>query len=458
MTELPPGNRRMSRAEWCLFGFFALVVVYYAVITEYRSCFLGRPMTDFQVYLRAAWAARTGHDMYAITDDNNWHYCYPPTFALLLMPFADPPGGWPRDGYFPFYVSVALWIVASYAFIFWTVHVLARLILPDAERGTRRWWSARNAPLMLSSGGIGYNIVHGQVNTLIAACIAAMFLAWVARRQLASGMWLAGALAVKVVPAFLILFPLLHRDRRMVAGVALGGVLLLGVLPACVFGVPGAVRENLKLVDQVLVPGTTGQGDQTRAKELTATVATDSHSFQAVLHNYHYPDRDVRPPEANTLIRVTHWMICSAMIALTMWVGWRSRNEGVPEQLMFLGCMLLVMVLVSPVSHTHHYAMTLPGICGFWLKGLKDRPGHAWPSREISVPMLMWFVGTSLHLLPGRTFEQMREFGMGTLVTVILWGTGLRVLARGWQQAAPRIAGRIGPADDQVAVDRAIPA
>ena len=53
-------------------------------------------MTDIGPYLRAAWAVRTGGDIYAITattDDRGWHYLYPPLFAIIMSPFAAPPPG-----------------------------------------------------------------------------------------------------------------------------------------------------------------------------------------------------------------------------------------------------------------------------------------------------------------------------------------------------------------------------
>jgi hypothetical protein len=212
-------------------------------------------------------------------------------------------------------------------------------------------------------------------------------------------------------------------------GVGLGAVLLLGVLPACVFGVSGAIRENRKLVDQVLLPGVTAEGDQTRAKELTQTVATDSHSFQAVIHNYRNPDIYTRPADASTSTRLIHWAICGLMTVITLLAGWRSRGGDIPVQLVFLGCLLLVMVLASPVSHVHHYAMALPAICGLWLKGLSDRPGAAWPKPRVLIPLLIWCVGTGLPLFPGRVFVQMREFGLGTSATVIVWLTGVVILA-----------------------------
>ncbi len=446
MAELP-GNRRLSRLEWVLFALFIGVMIYYAIITEIRSAFYDVRMTDFGVYLRAAWAARTGNDMYAVTCDNGWHYCYPPTFALFLMPLADPPGGDPREGYLPYGLSVGIWIVLSFAFVFWAVHALAQVALPDAKRGTRRWWSARNAPMAFCAAGIGHTIIHGQVNTLVAALLAGTILAWAKGRKLGSGIWLAGAAAVKVVPAFMMLFPILHRDRRVLAGVVLGGLLLFGVLPACVFGVPGAIRENLKLVDQVLVPGTTGQGDQTRAKELTRTDATDSQSFQAVIHNLRYTKMYERPVDASAATRIIHWVIIGLMTALTLWMGWRNRNSGVPEQLLVFGCLVLVMILASPVSHMHHYAMALPAISAFWLKGLADRPGYAWPRPWVLIPLFIWLAGTGIPHLPGFVFIQMRQFGSATFATVFLWASGLWTLASVRNQAAvpEGIAGRIEP-------------
>jgi hypothetical protein len=448
MNDVPPGDRRLNRWEWAIVATTAALVLYYAVMTEIRSCFLQRRMTDFGVYLRAAWAARTGHDLYAVTCNNGWHYCYPPPFALLLTPLADPPAGFPRAGYLPYPVSVGIWVLASYAFAFWTVQALARRIVPEAVPGSRRWWSARLGPLLVCAPGIGYTIVHGQVNTLVAALITAMVLAGIAGRRLAAGVWLAAAAALKVVPAFLFLVPLLHRDRRAVLGVVLGAVLVLGVLPAGFFGIVGTQREYEKFVDQVLVPGTTGGGDQTRAKELTATVATDSHSFQAVIHNWRNPTAATRPPNADSITRLAHWAIIAGMTAVTLWVGGRHRKGGPPDQLVLVAAFVLVMVLASPVSHVHHYAMALPAIAGLWLKGLTDRPGHAWPAGAITVPLVVWCAATGLPLIPTREFVLLREFGLGTAATVAIWLICLDRLSGRWcrpEIGTGQTAARSGP-------------
>src|SRR5579862_4506852 len=55
---------------------FFLVVLAFAAPVEMRSAFMSRRMGDLDCFLRAAWAVRSGADLYAVTDDNGFHYNY----------------------------------------------------------------------------------------------------------------------------------------------------------------------------------------------------------------------------------------------------------------------------------------------------------------------------------------------------------------------------------------------
>src|SRR5205085_9326960 len=113
-TDLAPLK---SWERWGLYAFFALLAVF-GVILEIRCVFMPNRQADLGDYLRAAWAARVGDDPYAVTDDNGWHFCYPPVVALLLAPLADAPPGATRDWMLPWPLSVIVWYLFSLASLF----------------------------------------------------------------------------------------------------------------------------------------------------------------------------------------------------------------------------------------------------------------------------------------------------------------------------------------------------
>src|SRR5437868_11323000 len=111
----PPAleHRRLSLGDKAVLVFLVVITVAFAVLVEMRSAFMQRRMTDAGVYFRAAWAVRSGDDLYQIADNNDWHYNYPPLFAILVTPLADAPAGVDRAGLLPYPVSVALWFVIN---------------------------------------------------------------------------------------------------------------------------------------------------------------------------------------------------------------------------------------------------------------------------------------------------------------------------------------------------------
>ena len=160
----PPGLRRLYLWERVGLGLLLLAVLAFGGLVLVRSAFQQSRKTDFDVYARAGYAVRAGLDLYQISDDNGWHYCYPPPFAVAMTPLADPLPWADRTGYLPFWASVAVWYLLSAALAWRTVHVLAAAVLPDTPRGTRRWWYARLVPLYVCVGGVGFTLGRGQVN------------------------------------------------------------------------------------------------------------------------------------------------------------------------------------------------------------------------------------------------------------------------------------------------------
>jgi alpha-1,2-mannosyltransferase len=410
----------------------------FGLVVEKRSAFMQRRMTDLGVYLRAGWAVRTGQDIYDIKDDNEWHYQYPPPFAVLMVPLADPPPGADRTGMLPYAASVGIWYSLSLLCLIWGVHCLAgaledRFTNPMARRtpwGCRRWWALRLIPILTCLTPICHTLMRGQVNLLLLALLCGMTAAMVRAQSWRAGLWLAAAICLKVIPAFLLLVPLWRRDARCLAGCALGLVLGLGVIPAAVFGVPRTLSYYREYDEKLLRPGIGAGTDQSRAKELIEMTANDSQSILAAIHNTIYPDRFQRPPHPTESLRWLNYLICGLMTAATLLAaGRRDPSTGTATALL-MGTLVLNMLLLSPVCHLHYFSLSVPVVMGMvavrW-----DRTEDPTLGLWLTVLMHGYLVANVLPNLPG--LEVLRDLGLAMYATVFLWLVACVLL---WRQRA----------------------
>jgi len=435
----PPTNSvdRLNRRERLALAFGAALLVAFGALITARSAYMLNPKTDFQCYARAGWAVRAGADVYDVTDNNGWHFAYPPVFAIAMLPFADPYPFHPRDGYWPFAASVAVWYVLSVLAFGYAAHAFASAAAPGLTRGSRAWWSARLVPAFVCIGSLGHTLGRGQVNALVLALIAAGFLATMRQRRFLGGAWLATAAVVKIVPALLVLFPLVRRDRRGLVGYVAVAVLLMVVVPVATWGPTGAKDATCKMVEVVIGPVFDADADQTRAKELHGTTATDNQSVQAAVQAWIHPDRGSRPPRAEPTATLAHLAIAAFVLLVTAVVGYRRRRSTPADQLLFLGCLCAAMVIATPVSHMHYHAFLFPLVAGLWHRR-EELPG-------VSKVLWMWAVLTSIPLFPGPPFDRLRECGLGAAATLVLWAAGIRTLAR-WPRTPMVLAFRLRPA------------
>lgn len=406
-----------------------LIILGLGVVIEIRSAFLRRHMTDLNVYLRAAWAVRVGEDIYDIVDDNRWHYQYPPLFAILMTPLANPPPGADRAGMLPFGVSVVLWYVFSVVCLGLSLHLLAGILegrCGDPDSGRRRWWLFRVLPLLICIVPTIHTLTRGQVSLLLLLLLCGCAAALERGKPLRAGLWLAGAICLKVIPAMLVALPFVRRDRRCLAGCFLGLVVGLGIIPAAVFGWPRTVRYYVEYDRKVLRPGLGDDRDQARALELTDTVSTDSQSIVAMLHNTLHFDRATRPRNASPLLRRCHWAGGFTLLSLTVLSGWRSMNAaGRADVVIFLGALIFNMLVLSPVCHLHYFCLMIPLVMGLLAAWWHKPERSEWLS---CVPVLcvIHFLTSLLPVIPG--LHLLRDIGLATYGAAPLWVAGCAVL------------------------------
>ncbi len=483
-----PVHRGEAVGLWLLLA----VLVPFGVLVEYRSAFLKRRMTDLNCYLRAAWAVRQGGvDLYHVLDDNGWHYNYPPLYAILLTPLADPPeqdwarfptravgaaacpaGMAPLLGtstllaspaplhasepvvpYVPWKVSVALIYLMNLAFLALALHLLASGLeqtVGDVSgwrqpMGSRRWFQLRIFPLCVFLIPVAHTLMRGQANLILMALFCGMIAGLMRGRSLTAGLCLAGAICLKVFPAYLLVGPLLRRDLRFLAGCGLGLLVGLGLIPLLALGPAQTLLCYRELGEMLLGPALGVGSDQSRAHEIIGAHASDSQSFQMLLHNMIYPDPRTRPTEILPLARRLHWFIGGLLTLATLWAGWRHRHSRGPALGVFIGALILVMLLLSPVCHTHYFSLLVPLVMAMlalsWEREARQGMDLAVTRTPASLLVLagIFNLGYIPQQLPGQ--EHLRSACILTYPVLLIWLTACVTLRR-WSGEWRGIEGR----------------
>ncbi len=430
----------LGRGERLALIAFFVVLAVFGVITEHRSAFQRTRKGDLNVFLRAGWAVRSGADLYAVTDDNGFHYHYPPLLAILAAPLADAPADAERAGLLPYAVSAALCYLLNLFFLAFAVHHLARALERTILQfrwpaGSRGWWALRMTPILVCVIPIGHTLSRGQVNLLLLALFAGFLADLLDGRHFRAGLWLSGAICIKIIPAYLLLLPLWRRDGRCLAGCAAGLVVGLLVIPLVFLGPTRTVACYREMTHTVLLPGLGSGDDKSRADELTNQTATEGQSILTALHNTLHYDLASRPHKASSELRYLSYLL-GGMLTMTALgaFGWRRRDDGI-DVILFFGLLVLNMLLISPVCHLHYFSLLLPLATGLaadrWLthKGLSLGP---------------WLLGIFIANGIGNLLPQLpdmnifRDCGSAMYGSLSVWLMGVAVLwQRRWRANVP---------------------
>ncbi|NNM84881.1 MAG: DUF2029 domain-containing protein [Phycisphaerales bacterium] len=419
---------------WEVAGIVALLVavIGLGVATEIHSAFLKRRQTDLDTYLRAAWAVRTGGNMYSITDTNGWHYNYPPLLGILLVPLADAPRALEQHNWVPFSVSVGLWYVLSVVLAWIGTDRLARALEKtsgDAEvrlqrRYCRRWWALRLLPLLICLPALARALARGQVNSLLLLLLALTGASLAYRRYVRAGLWTGLAAAVKVFPLFLGLYWLWRWSWRGLLGVLLGLVVGGVLVPVVTMGPQGTWAAYGHFAHVVIAPALGLNHNASRDVELFDVNHTDSNSYEAIINHMLHPGHN--PPMPSRAVKVMHWLISLALVAATLLVERRSRVDHPLHRNLFFGCLIAVLLPMIPICHPHYFCLTLPLVVTLmavrWERDQKLPFG--WPLLAV-----LWFVFAAhiITVLPHARY--FRNFGLVTFADLALWGAGIYWMA-----------------------------
>jgi hypothetical protein len=273
--------------------------------------------------------------------------------------------------------------------------------------------------------------MRGQVNMLLLLLLCGMAAAVLRGRRWQAGLWLAGAICLKVIPAFLLLYPLQRRDGRCLAGCAVGLVVGLGVIPVTVFGPARAWSYYQEWTHVLLWPALGSGTDRSRAKELIDVTATDSQSFQAIIHNTTYLDPATRPPQPTATVRYAHWLAGGLLTLITLGMA-RRRDDG-PGAVITFGALIVIMLLLSPVCHLHYFCLALPLIMGS-LAAVWEEADNRRARMGMYTALFIFSLANALPHLP--KLQLLRDCGLATYALLLLWLAAV-VILKNRGRAAP---------------------
>jgi hypothetical protein len=425
--------------KWHRVGLWLLVVwfVVFGAVVEKRSAFNDPRRTDADDYFRAAWSVRAhgGEDLYQVVDTRGWHYNYPPFLAITMVPLANPPPGVDNSSYLPYPVSIALWYLFSVGCLLLGIHWLASALewaSPDATvrsmpAGCRRWWALRIIPMLVCMPSVGRTLSRGQTNLIVLMLFCGMAALLIRNRRVLSGSCLAVAASIKLFPGYLALHALRRMDFRSMLGIFLGLFFCLALFPAMTLGPKRTVDVYNEMAHVLLLPAFTGKGDASRAKELLNATATDSQSFMVVMHNTLHPSRATRPDKLTKPERLVHWGLAAAFTLVTLFAVPRLRENDAISQVLFLGALIIVMLPISPVSHTHYFVFALPVVMALTAEAW-ERIAFPQFDRTYTWLFVAHILANFLSTLP--VLWLFKDCGLSLYGTLILWAAAIIVLRR----------------------------
>jgi hypothetical protein len=452
----------LRRRRWLLGSGLTALAVLFGALVFFKSVMLKRPQGDLGCFCRAGWAIREGGaPLYHVVCNTGWHYNYPPAFAILMVPLADPPhrdlsltagcvvalSGTPGGNgpllaataasanpvaihttgpyYLPYSVSVVIFYLCSLVLLGIAVHALARTLesvypLPeDPVAAWRRFWGWRLAPILVCFPAIGLTLVRGQVQTLLLLLVTGLFIGMFRGRRLSAGMCIGAAACLKLFPAFLVVLPLWRRDLRCLIGVAVALFVGLVLVPVVTLGPRMTERVYRDYAEFTVLPAIGLGSSDSRSVELINATATQSQAFQVIMHKTAHLREAVPPPNPAPWMKVSHWLIGAVMTLATLLFLRRHWGDGLAT-MAGVGMLALIMVLLSPVCHLHYFTVGLPVVMA--LIARFDIHG----SRMVRIALWFLFVviaaSWSVPMIPPVGI--LRNVGVPMYGALALWLTG----------------------------------
>jgi alpha-1,2-mannosyltransferase len=313
-------------------------------------------------------------------------FTYPPFAAVAMVPLA----------LLPSWLAAAVWTAASVA----ALAAMIAMVLRAQARPAPGWLVALLAVGAMALEPVWQTLTFGQVNLVLMALVV-VDLVWPDRRW--SGVLVGLAAGVKLTPLVFVLL-LLLVGRRAAAGRALAtfaGTVVVGFI--------GSPSSGSYWTDRLVDPTRVGP------PALAHNQSVDG-ALTRLLHG---------PPSTGAWIAIAVPVLVAVVVVGAGW--WRLGDR-------VLGTCLaaLAMLLVSPVSWSHHWVWAVPVALVLWERS--RWAAVAWTAVFVARPMVWLPYGRGREYAWGPVEHVVGNAYLLAAIAVCLWAAvSLASASRGWR-------------------------
>jgi hypothetical protein len=402
-------------------GLIAAVFVGFFFYTVHQEAGRYPGKGDLDVFLRAGWAAREGQSLYTVTDGHGFHYLYPPLFADLLIPLADPPPkATPAQNAFtlPYWASAAIYYWLSVGFLFAALHIIATTLERISPRGpppvrSHAWWALRTWPMLAAFSWVGDGIGRGQATPLVLLLLSGVIWFMARNRKLIAGGVLGFVGVLKLFPLYLLIYPAWRFDKKMILG-SVAGLIVAIVLPFAIMGPTAAAGAYHEFIFDRMVGEASGHGDPTVSGELHGTNSS-IQAFEYIAYNTLHPNAHERSRLPPKPYFIAHIAIAGAVTLLALWMM-RRRGDALSE-ILYFAALAQLMVPILPVSRPHYFALEILAFAPLLAAEWERRQAGLWPGWPL---MTLGLVNVVIGLLVALGQRQVIDFGLTTYAALAL--------------------------------------
>lgn len=306
----------------CLLTIFLLIQTYGKAYRDYGY--------DFTSYLLSSKAFYSGLNPYQT--ETRFPFIYPLFLCLLLQPLI----------ILPYWLAVFLWFIGSFLAIFFSAFIFLRMLRPAIPK--KSIYVVFASLYLLLFPIISNNYLNGQINFYIVLLCVLFLKLYLKGRKLYAGWALAAAVSIKLTPLIFFIFLVIRRDISSIF-IITGQIIILSFILPFLFLGSKTIEFYDYYLQTFLLPKLSGE-----------VVYKQSVSFALMSI----------PKHVGLYIPKLFSFIAAVLIVIGTILYLEVKNKRIIgndfNQLSLFSLYMLSMLLISPMSETHHMIHIFPAL------------------------------------------------------------------------------------------------